>query len=61
MLYTAGRVLTYCTVCVQRLATITDEAVYQTLQASDIQYGRWTGEDPSVRAVQRWVRSRRAT
>ncbi|KAL8377580.1 hypothetical protein RB595_008322 [Gaeumannomyces hyphopodioides] len=46
---------------VRRLATITDDAVYQTLQASDIQYGRWIGEDPSVRAVQRWVRSRRST
>ncbi|TLD06432.1 uncharacterized protein PgNI_08082 [Pyricularia grisea] len=39
--------------------TITDEAVYNQLQASDIELGRWTGEDPSLRAVQRWLRSRR--
>lgn len=43
----------------QELATITDESIYAELQASDISMGRWTSEDPSLRAVQRWVRSRR--
>ncbi|KAK4113454.1 hypothetical protein N656DRAFT_617885 [Canariomyces notabilis] len=41
------------------LASITDEAIYSELQASDFALGRWTDEDPSLRAVQRWVRSRR--
>ncbi|KAK3365638.1 hypothetical protein B0T24DRAFT_393962 [Lasiosphaeria ovina] len=41
------------------LATITDEAIYSELLASDITMGRWTDEDPSLRGVQRWVRARR--
>ncbi|AEO63632.1 uncharacterized protein THITE_2109166 [Thermothielavioides terrestris NRRL 8126] len=41
------------------LAAITDEFVYADLQASDMSMGRWTAEDPSLRAVQRWLRSRR--
>ncbi|KAK0635947.1 hypothetical protein B0T17DRAFT_587288 [Bombardia bombarda] len=41
------------------LATVTDEAIYAELQASDMGMGRWITEDPSLRAVQRWVRSRR--
>ncbi|KAK5660059.1 hypothetical protein OQA88_13528 [Cercophora sp. LCS_1] len=41
------------------LANITDEVIYAELQASDIGMGRWTDEDPSLRAVQRWIRSRR--
>ncbi|KAK0653008.1 hypothetical protein B0T16DRAFT_455322 [Cercophora newfieldiana] len=41
------------------LATITDESIYAELQASDISMGRWTSEDPSLRAIQRWVRARR--
>ncbi|KAH6627194.1 hypothetical protein B0J18DRAFT_465138 [Chaetomium sp. MPI-SDFR-AT-0129] len=41
------------------LATITDEVVYADLQNSDLTMGRWTAEDPSLRAVQRWVRTRR--
>ncbi|KAL2118646.1 hypothetical protein VTJ04DRAFT_8306 [Mycothermus thermophilus] len=41
------------------LAQITDEYVYAELQASDLAMGRWTAEDPSLRAVQRWVRTRR--
>ncbi|KAL1902724.1 hypothetical protein Sste5346_001167 [Sporothrix stenoceras] len=41
------------------LAQISDEVVYAELQNSDIQMGRWTSEDPSLRAIQRWVRSRR--
>ncbi|OAA64630.1 hypothetical protein SPI_03277 [Niveomyces insectorum RCEF 264] len=41
------------------LAQITDELVYARLLASDQQQGRWTGEDPSLRAIQRWMRSRR--
>ncbi|KAK0726950.1 hypothetical protein B0T26DRAFT_737784 [Lasiosphaeria miniovina] len=41
------------------LATITDEAIYSELLASDIAMGRWTDEDPSIRSVQRWVRARR--
>ncbi len=43
----------------QELATITDESIYGELQMSDQQMGRWTAEDPSMRNVQRWVRSRR--
>ncbi|KAK3953752.1 hypothetical protein QBC32DRAFT_110623 [Pseudoneurospora amorphoporcata] len=41
------------------LANITDEAVYAELKANDINMGRWTAEDPSLRDVQRWIRSRR--
>ncbi|EFX03262.1 hypothetical protein CMQ_3191 [Grosmannia clavigera kw1407] len=41
------------------LAQITDEAVYTELQATDWQMGRWTDEDPPLRAVQRWIRTRR--
>ncbi|EAQ85695.1 hypothetical protein CHGG_06948 [Chaetomium globosum CBS 148.51] len=41
------------------LANVTDEVVYQELQVSDMTMGRWTAEDPSLRAVQRWVRTRR--
>ena len=43
----------------QELAAITDEITYSELQASDMAMGRWTAEDPSLRAVQRWVRTRR--
>ncbi|KAI8625711.1 hypothetical protein F5Y19DRAFT_479278 [Xylariaceae sp. FL1651] len=43
------------------LAQITDEIIYQQLQASDLDLGRWTAEDPSLRAVQRWVRARPQT
>ncbi|KAI0407724.1 hypothetical protein F4802DRAFT_524887 [Xylaria palmicola] len=43
------------------LSQVTDEAIYQELQASDIAMGRWTAEDPSLRAVQRWVRARPQT
>lgn len=43
----------------QELANITDEVIYAELQASDMSMGRWTAEDPSLRAVQRWVRTRR--
>jgi len=43
----------------QELESITDESIYGELQGSDLQMGRWTAEDPSLRAVQRWVRSRR--
>lgn len=43
----------------QELANITDEAVYAELQANDINMGRWIEEDPSLRDVQRWIRSRR--
>lgn len=43
----------------QELAGITDEAIYSDLRSSDYQLGRWTQEDPSLRNVQRWVRSRR--
>ncbi|KAJ4302425.1 hypothetical protein N0V88_002569 [Collariella sp. IMI 366227] len=41
------------------LANITDEIIYSELQTSDMTMGRWIAEDPSLRAVQRWVRSRR--
>ncbi|KAF6821925.1 hypothetical protein CPLU01_12321 [Colletotrichum plurivorum] len=41
------------------LATITDETIYNELQASDASMGRWTAEDPSLRGVQRWLRARR--
>ncbi|EGO60180.1 hypothetical protein NEUTE1DRAFT_134237 [Neurospora tetrasperma FGSC 2508] len=40
------------------LANITDEAIYAELQANDIRIGRWVDEDPSLREVQRWIRSR---
>ncbi|KAH6652897.1 hypothetical protein BKA67DRAFT_536606 [Truncatella angustata] len=43
------------------LTQITDEAIYQELRNSDATMGRWTVEDPSLRAVQRWVRSRPPT
>ncbi|KAI0006539.1 hypothetical protein F4779DRAFT_557297 [Xylariaceae sp. FL0662B] len=43
------------------LAQITDEAIYQELQTSDLTMMRWTAEDPSLRAVQRWVRQRPQT
>ncbi|ORY65257.1 uncharacterized protein BCR38DRAFT_194048 [Pseudomassariella vexata] len=43
-------------------AQIADNTIYGQLQASDMTMSRWTAEDPSLRAVQRWVRSRpRAT
>lgn len=45
----------------QELAQITDEMIYNELQVSDISLGRWTAEDPSVRAVQRWRRLRPRT
>ncbi|KAI1821396.1 hypothetical protein F4861DRAFT_542019 [Xylaria intraflava] len=43
------------------LAQITDETIYQELQSSDVTMGRWTAEDPSLRAVQRWIRARPQT
>ncbi|GKT45041.1 uncharacterized protein ColSpa_05222 [Colletotrichum spaethianum] len=43
------------------LSTITDDAIYNELQASDRSMGRWTAEDPSSRSVQRWLRARRPT
>jgi hypothetical protein len=43
----------------QELATITDEDIYNSMRASDYNVGRWTDEDPSLRHVQRWLRSRR--
>ncbi|KAH7026215.1 uncharacterized protein B0I36DRAFT_365812 [Microdochium trichocladiopsis] len=43
------------------LQQITDEIIYTELRASDTQMGRWTDEDPSLRAVQRWVRARPST
>ncbi|KAI1167636.1 hypothetical protein F5B18DRAFT_396131 [Nemania serpens] len=43
------------------LSQITDESIYQELQDTDISLGRWTAEDPSLRAVQRWVRARPQT
>ncbi|KAL7623247.1 hypothetical protein AAE478_006928 [Parahypoxylon ruwenzoriense] len=43
------------------LVQITDEAIYQELRSSDQNMGRWTAEDPSLRAVQRWVRARPQT
>ncbi|TDZ44842.1 hypothetical protein CTRI78_v009263 [Colletotrichum trifolii] len=42
------------------LSTITDDAIYSELQASDHCQGRWTAEDPSRRSVQRWLRARQA-
>ncbi|ROV98818.1 hypothetical protein VPNG_08420 [Cytospora leucostoma] len=41
------------------LEAITDEVIYAQLLASDLAMGRWTAENPSLRAVQRWVRTRR--
>ncbi|KXJ91096.1 hypothetical protein Micbo1qcDRAFT_195898 [Microdochium bolleyi] len=43
------------------LEHITDESIHSELRTADVQMGRWTAEDPSVRAVQRWVRARPAT
>ncbi|KAI1104758.1 hypothetical protein F4804DRAFT_177011 [Jackrogersella minutella] len=43
------------------LARITDQAIYQELQTSDLTMGRWTAEDPTLRLVQRWVRARPQT
>ncbi|KAH7149633.1 hypothetical protein B0J13DRAFT_524259 [Dactylonectria estremocensis] len=40
------------------LASITDDVIYNELQASDINMGRWTAEDPSLRSVLRWLRAR---
>ncbi|KAL2206105.1 hypothetical protein CC79DRAFT_1369535 [Sarocladium strictum] len=40
------------------LSFITNEYVYEELQTSDIAQGRWTGEDPSLRRVVRWLASR---
>ncbi|KAG5982769.1 hypothetical protein E4U55_001375 [Claviceps digitariae] len=40
------------------LSSITDEAVYHGLAASDNSSGRWTVEDPSLRSVLRWLRAR---
>jgi hypothetical protein len=42
----------------QELAALTDEVIYSDLRSSDCQLGRWTAEDPSIRAVQRWLRNR---
>ncbi|KAF3760640.1 hypothetical protein M406DRAFT_334267 [Cryphonectria parasitica EP155] len=41
------------------LHSITDETIYNSLQGSDLNLNRWTAEDPSLRSVQRWVRTRR--
>ncbi|KAK6080418.1 hypothetical protein SCUP515_03437 [Seiridium cupressi] len=43
------------------LTQITDDTIYQELRNSDASIGRWTAEDPSVRAVQRWLRTRPQT
>ncbi|KAI0206751.1 hypothetical protein F4808DRAFT_5547 [Astrocystis sublimbata] len=43
------------------LSQIADESIYQELQTSDITMGRWTAEDPSLRAVLRWLRARPLT
>ncbi|KAI1845133.1 hypothetical protein JX265_002782 [Neoarthrinium moseri] len=43
------------------LQQVTDDTIYQSLRNSDATMGRWTAEDPSLRAVQRWVRSRPQT
>ncbi|KAI1341389.1 hypothetical protein F5Y15DRAFT_355035 [Xylariaceae sp. FL0016] len=40
------------------LTQITDDAIYQELQGSDLAMGRWTAEDPSLRSILRWVRAR---
>ena len=44
---------------IQELATVTDENIYNLMRNSDYTMGRWTDEDPSLRNVQRWLRSRR--
>ncbi|PSR98955.1 hypothetical protein BD289DRAFT_361686 [Coniella lustricola] len=41
------------------LQSITDDTIYSQLLVSDHSFGRWTAEDPSLRSVQRWVRTRR--
>lgn len=43
------------------LSQVTDDAIFQELQNSDTTMGRWTAEDPSLRSVQRWIRSRPRT
>lgn len=43
---------------IQELSQVTDEVVYQQLQSGDVSMGHWTGEDPSLSAVRRWVRAR---
>lgn len=43
----------------QELSAATDQEVYAELQASDNAMGRWTAEDPSLRAVLRWLAARR--
>ncbi|GAP85838.1 hypothetical protein SAMD00023353_1401350 [Rosellinia necatrix] len=43
------------------LSQITDAGIYQELQTSDQNMDRWTAEDPSLRAVQRWIRARPQT
>ena len=43
----------------QELATVTDDNIYNLMRNSDFTMGRWTDEDPSLRNVQRWLRSRR--
>ncbi|KAI0833126.1 hypothetical protein F5Y06DRAFT_307329 [Hypoxylon sp. FL0890] len=43
------------------LSQITDDAIYQELRTSDMNMGRWTAEDPSLRSVLRWVRARPQT
>ncbi|RYP77458.1 hypothetical protein DL769_003412 [Monosporascus sp. CRB-8-3] len=43
------------------LQQITDDAIYEQLRSSDMSMGRWTAEDPSLRAVQRWLRARPQT
>ncbi|KAI2640318.1 hypothetical protein GGS21DRAFT_537990 [Xylaria nigripes] len=43
------------------LSQITDDVIYQELRTSDMTMGRWTDEDPSLRAVQRWIRARPQT
>ncbi|KAI1492518.1 hypothetical protein F5X96DRAFT_370839 [Biscogniauxia mediterranea] len=45
----------------QELAQITDERIYEELRNADINLGSWTAEDPSLRAVQRWLRARPQT
>ncbi|KAI1806049.1 hypothetical protein F4811DRAFT_512583 [Daldinia bambusicola] len=43
------------------LSQVTDEYVCQYLQNCDVNMGHWTGEDPSLSAVRRWVRARPQT
>ena len=50
---------TMLTEIIQELATVTDENIYNLMRNSDYTMGRWTDEDPSLRNVQRWLRSRR--